>query len=163
MHQSSPALLWLPKSLAAESVSFLNDVLKFSISIDGGLMPFTGKLAGNSITGSVETPDGTIAVNAVRLTLEGTWEYKVPDAPAEYSTGRLIFTEKEGKMTCSNLLPDGTLAPIPTFKAEGVSFAFTIEIEYNPVKVAGKIVNGIIEGSSETPDGTMKFTATRVK
>ena len=40
--------------------------------------------------------------------VKGTWEYKVAEAPYEYSTGKIIFGEAEGKLTVKVKFMDGT-------------------------------------------------------
>lgn len=91
---------------------------------------------------------------------KGTWEYKVPDAPYEYSSGKIIFAEAAGgQQTVSIKFNDGTEIKAKDVKIEGTTFSFTTDVDYNTVKVTGKLVDGKIAGKVDTPDGTMEVTA----
>lgn len=95
--------------------------------------------------------------------LKGTWEFKVSEAPYEYSTGKLIFAEKEGKATGTIKLMNGTEIKLQNLKVENNSFSFAVEIEYNTVTVTGKIAEGKITGKVDSPDGMLDITAIRPK
>ena len=41
---------------------------------------------------------GTAFAASAPKDVVGTWKYEAPYVPYEYSTGKLIFTEKEGKV-----------------------------------------------------------------
>lgn len=95
--------------------------------------------------------------------LKGTWEYKVSEAPYEYSSGKLIFAEREGKTSGVVKLMNGTEIKIQSLKVENDSFSFVVEIEYNNVTVTGKVAAGKITGKADTPDGEMNISAVRPK
>lgn len=96
-------------------------------------------------------------------TLKGTWEYKVPAAPYDYSTGKITFAEKEGKTTATVLFMNGTELKVQDLKVESNSFSFSVDIENNLVKVNAKITNGKITGKVDSPQGLMDFTAEQPK
>jgi hypothetical protein len=150
------------QSVKAASVSLLNDVLKFSLSIEGYDVPFTGKIAGNILSGTVETPDGVIAVKGDKITLTGSWDYNAPDAPYDYSTGKLVFDEKDGKQTAKVIL-GGNETQVSDLKTDGTSFSFIVYIESETVKIAGKLVGEKIVGKAEYSDGQIDLTAVRSK
>lgn len=91
---------------------------------------------------------------------KGTWEYKVTEAPYEYSTGKIVFDETEnGQQTITIRFTDGTEVKAKEIKIENETFSFTTEVEYNVVKVNGKLAEGKISGKIDTPDGIMDMTA----
>lgn len=146
-----------------ESVSFANDILKFSVNIEGNDIPFNGKITGNSLSGSVVTPDGVMNVKGEKVTLSGSWDFTAPSAPYEYSTGKLIFSEANGKPTANVVMSGGYEIPVSDLKIDNLSFAFTVSIDYETVKVSGKLANGKITGKADSPVGIIDLTASRSK
>jgi len=108
-----------------------------------------------------------IAVNKVYASgkneLCGVWKYKVSDAGYEYSSGQLIVDEKEGKMTVAVQLEDGKKVNASNFKYENGIFSFSLEIDYNNIKVTGKMVDGKIVGHVDSPDGYLSMFAEKKK
>lgn len=151
------------QSLSGTSVTFTNDLLKFSVNIDGYEIPFNGKITGTTLTGSVETPDGNLSVKGEKLTLIGSWDYSAPDAPVEYSAGKIVFAETAGKTTGKVMLTGGYEVAVSNLKIDNLSFTFTVEIEYETVKVSGKLSNGKITGKADSPEGVLDITAVRSK
>ena len=102
----------------------------------------------------------TLAVT--KNVFKGTWEYKVPEAPYEYSTGKIVFDETgNGQQTITILFTNGTEIKAKEIKIENEAFSFTTEVEYNVVKVNGKLAEGKISGKIDTPQGIMDMTATQ--
>lgn len=95
--------------------------------------------------------------------LKGTWEYKVSEAPYEYSSGKLIFAEKDGKTTAVVKLADGTEINVQNLKVQNENFSFDVEIEYSKVTVTGKVAGGKITGKADSSEGLMSITAVRSK
>jgi len=151
------------QSLKAGSPTFTNDVLKFSVPLEGYDIVFTGKIGDNTLTGTVDTPEGTMTVKGEKLTLLGLWDYSAPDAPYEYSTGKLQFSELNGKPAGKVIGADGSQIQVKDLKIENTSFSFAVEIEYETVKVSGKLVNGKISGKADSPEGELPITAVRSK
>lgn len=149
-------------ALEASGVSLNGEALKFMLGVEGNQIPVTAKITGNSITGSATSPNGELALTAQKITLPGTWAYKSPDAPIEYSAGKLVFARNEGKPEAKIVMPNGMEVPVADLKATDTSFTFTMELEGSPINVSGEIVDGRLVGKSATPQGDMGFTATRV-
>lgn len=101
------------------------------------------------------------AIASLKENLKGTWEMKVPSAPYEYSAGKVIFGEAEGQSTVVVEFPGGAKLKGQNVKFENETFSFTVLIEYNTVKVTGKLVDGKIAGKADTPEGQMAFSAVR--
>ncbi len=95
--------------------------------------------------------------------LKGTWNYKVPEAPSEYSEGKLIFAEKEGAVTGIVKFMDGTEIKVQKLKVGSDSISFTVEIESNEITLNGKIADGKIIGKVDSPQGILGMTAERSK
>lgn len=90
---------------------------------------------------------------------KGIWEYKVPAAPYEYSAGKLILGETDGKATVTIKFMSGTELKAKNVKIEKETISFGVEIESNPVTFSGKLVDGKITGKVNSPEGLMDLTA----
>jgi hypothetical protein len=100
------------------------------------------------------------AYAAVKNSFKGTWDYQVPDAPYEYSTGKIVFAEAaNGQPTITIKFTNGTEVSGKEVKIENDSFSFKTEVDYNAVKVNGKLVEGKISAKIDTPQGLMNMTA----
>jgi hypothetical protein len=94
-------------------------------------------------------------------TFKGTWDYKVAAAPYEYSTGKLIIGEAEGKPSITVKFNNGTELKGQNVKIENNSFSFGVVVEYETVKITGKIVDGKIAGKVDSSEGTLDLTAVK--
>lgn len=150
-------------STKASSVNFANDLLTFNVTVENNDIPFSGKLVGNKMTGSVKTPDGTMELTAEKISLKGTWSFQAPNAPYDYQKGKLAFSEKSGVMSAKVLLSDNTEINVQNLKIENNSFKFSMMAEGENVSVSGKLVNGKIVAKAITSDGELDATAVYVK
>lgn len=91
--------------------------------------------------------------------LNGTWSYKVPAAPYEYSQGKLIFAETDGAKTITVKFMSGAELKAQNVKIEGANITFSIFIEGNNVKFTGKLAEGKITGKVDSPEGLLELTA----
>jgi hypothetical protein len=148
-------------TVEASGVSFDGETLKFMAGVQGNQIPISGKIAGNTINGTATSPDGELTLTAERITLPGTWSYKAPDAPVEYSAGKLVFTQNEGKPEAKIVFPNGVEVPAADLKATDTSFSFKMKLESETITVSGEIADGKLTGKSATSQGDMSFTATR--
>lgn len=149
--------------LNASKVSCQGENFKLSVVIEGYDVAFTGTIAGDKLTGSVETPDGSMIATGNKISLMGKWNYKSPDAPAEYSEGKLIFGESAGKTTL-NLLIGGYDVPVSNLKVtNGIEFSFTVGIEGETVSVNGYQVGDKIKAKASSSQGEVSITATQDK
>lgn len=90
---------------------------------------------------------------------KGVWEYKAPEAPYEYSTGRFIFKEADGKPVVTVKFQSGTEINAQNVKIENDSISFVVTIEYEMVKVTGKLVGNKIAAKANSSQGIMTVTA----
>jgi hypothetical protein len=103
------------------------------------------------------------AIASEKENLNGTWLYKVAAAPYEYNSGKLIFGEKDGKITGTIKFMDGSEIKAQEVSIDNNNFSFSVVIQDNQVKVTGKIVTGKITGKVYSPQGLMDLTAERAK
>jgi len=100
-------------------------------------------------------------LSATKNLFKGTWDYQVPNAPYVYSTGKLVFAETtEGMTTVTIRFSNGAEIKGKDVKIENNTFSFSTEVDANVVKVTGKLTEGKISGSVDTPEGNMQLTAT---
>ncbi len=95
--------------------------------------------------------------------LKGTWEYKVPDAPYEYSTGTFIFGEVDGRPTVIVKFKSGAEVKAKDVKLENDSISFGVTVEYELVKVTAKLLDNKITGKASSSQGLMSLTAEKSK
>jgi hypothetical protein len=95
----------------------------------------------------------------VKGNFNGVWEYKAPEAPYEYSTGKFIFKEADGKPVVTVKLQSGTEIKAQNVKIENDSISFAVTIEYELVKVTGKLVGNKIAGKASYSQGVITVTA----
>jgi hypothetical protein len=148
-------------TVETSGVTFDGETLKFMAGVQGNQVPISGKIAGNTITGTATSPDGELPLTAEKITLPGSWSYKAPDAPEEYSAGKLVFTQVEGKTEAKIVFPNGAEAPVADLKSSDTSFRFSMNLEGETITVSGEITDGKLTGKSVTSQGDMSFTATR--
>jgi hypothetical protein len=148
-------------TIEATTVTFDGETLKFMVPVQGNQVPISGKIAANTITGTAISPDGELPLTAEKITLPGTWSYKAPDAPYEYSAGKLVFTLNDGKLEAKIVLPNGAEVPVSNLKATDTGFSFTMQLEGETITVSGEITAGKLRGKSASSQGDMVFTATR--
>jgi len=110
---------------------------------------FLGIVAG--VCGQSTTP--------LKEDFKGVWEYKAPEAPYEYSTGKFILKEADGKPVLTVKFQSGTEIKAQNVKIENDSISFAVTIEYEVVKVTGKLVGNKIAGKASYSQGVMTVTA----
>ncbi len=90
---------------------------------------------------------------------EGTWAYKVPSAPYEYSTGQLIVNKIDGKEAITIKFSDGSKAKAKNVKCENGTIKFGLYVDYDYVSVSCKLSSGKLTGEVDSPEGKMNLTA----
>ena len=91
--------------------------------------------------------------------LKGTWEYKVPSAPYEYSKGKLVFAEDDGVNTVTVKFTSGAELKAQNVKIEKEVISFVVILDGNYIKFNGKLAEGKITGKVDSPEGIMELTA----
>jgi len=92
----------------------------------------------------------------------GTWSYEAPYAPYEYSSGKLIFTEKDGKLEGVIKIGEYDI-DMRNVKLEGetLSFGSYVEGEYISVKVT--IKKDELNGTASYSEGSIEVKAKKAK
>lgn len=93
--------------------------------------------------------------------IAGTWDYSAPTAPYPYTSGQIVLMNTESGLA-GELVVEGN-----RMKATSVSFnndelIMELEIEYNPVTVKFKLVDGSLVGEANSPDGPVEVKASKV-
>lgn len=99
------------------------------------------------------------SANQQKSAFKGVWEYKAPEAPYEYNMGKLIFDEAGGKPGVTVKLRSGAEIKAQNVKIENDSISFEVTIEYELVKVTGKLMGQKIAGKANSSQGIMGVTA----
>lgn len=92
--------------------------------------------------------------------LIGEWVYEVSDAPDNYKTGTLVFSEKEGEIICAIKLEAGEL-PTSNLKVEDGKITFVSYVEGSPVNVTLTLDKDKLTGTVESPEGPKEITAVK--
>lgn len=95
----------------------------------------------------------------VKENLKGIWEYKAPEAPEGYNSGKFVFQEADGKPVVTVKTKNGAEIKAQDVKLENDSISFTITVDYELVKVTGKISGDKLTGKAAYPDGVLSLTA----
>ena len=91
--------------------------------------------------------------------LKGIWNYEVSTAPYDYKKGNIIFSETDGKVLVTVKLSDGTEFKGQDIKIKKNIFSFKVQIEYEDVKINGKVINNKIIGKADSSMGVMDLIA----
>jgi len=91
--------------------------------------------------------------------LKGIWNYEVSTAPYNFKKGNIIFSETDGKILVTVKLSDGT-----EFKGQDINikkniFSFKVQIEYEDVKINGKVIKNKMIGKADSSMGIMDLIA----
>ena len=88
----------------------------------------------------------------------GVWEFSALNAPAPYGGGIMTFKEVDKKLVGEFTIQGNPLA-IPQVKFEDNTLTLGFEVENTPITLVLKLSNGVLEGTTNTPDGQVKVTA----
>jgi hypothetical protein len=125
-------------------------MIKKTATYVGILLAFV--LAGGFSADSVKTKDPFL----------GTWVFSIPQAPWEYSTGRIVIeTSDENAMTGRIIFNNGYEVRIGKLTRLEEKLVMETTIEGFPVKTVVTRKEDTITGHTETPDGNIPFTAKR--
>ena len=103
----------------------------------------------------------TITVSAQKkVDPTGTWSYKAPAAPYEYSSGE-ILVEKDGKDFSVKMLLGQYEMPAEKVVYEDNVLSFDIYIEMETVEIKMTAEKESMEGTASYSEGTIPITATK--
>jgi len=90
--------------------------------------------------------------------LEGTWKYQAPDAPYEYSTGQLVFTQKDGKLEGIAKVNYGSME-LEDLKVTGEKVSFTVYVEGEYVQISLTLKGDKLTGKAGYSEGSLDVSA----
>jgi hypothetical protein len=93
----------------------------------------------------------------------GTWKVTVSDAPYEYQNSSLLVSEVKGTLTAKIVFEDTREVKATNIQFNKDMLKFSVYLEGNEIQVTGKIENLKMTGTANTPEGDMKFSASKSK
>jgi hypothetical protein len=95
--------------------------------------------------------------------LPGSWNFNVPQAPWEYSKGKMIFeNDADDKISGKIKFDSGSEVRIAKITQSEDKFTFEVNVEGNPVKTVVTLKDNEMTGFVETYDGNIPFSAKKV-
>lgn len=88
----------------------------------------------------------------------GVWEFSAPNAPAPYDGGIMTIKEVDKKLVGEFTIQGQPMA-IPQVKFEENTLTLGFEVENTPITLILKLSKGVLEGTTDTPNGPVKVTA----
>jgi hypothetical protein len=88
----------------------------------------------------------------------GVWDFSAPSAPQPYDSGTLTFKEVDKKLT-GGFTVQGQEIAIPKVEFGSETLTLNFEVENTPINLILKLKEGVLEGSTETPNGLVTVTA----
>ena len=105
---------------------------------------------------------GFTSVSGKGQDVVGTWDYFAPDAPYEYSKGKLIISRVEDELKgLVNI--DGYEIELDSLKFEDNILSFTLFVEGDFVAVRLTMKDDSFEGTASTSEGMLDVTGVRIR
>ncbi|MCX6236950.1 MAG: hypothetical protein NTY07_05215 [Bacteroidia bacterium] len=92
----------------------------------------------------------------------GVWEFSAPNAPQPYNGGILTLKDLDKKLAGEFTIQGQALA-IPQIKFEKNILTLGFEVENTPITLILNLKDGVLEGTTDTPNGPVTVTAKPVK
>ena len=92
----------------------------------------------------------------------GVWEFLAPLAPQPYDSGILTLKEIDLKLT-GEFTVQGQAFAIPQIEFRKDTLSMGFEVENTPIRLNLKLTEGVLEGTTDTPDGPVTVTAKPAK
>ncbi len=88
----------------------------------------------------------------------GVWEFAAPNAPQPYDSGVLTLKEFDNKLAAEFMIQGQAMAvPQADFADNTLTLGF--EVENTPITLVLKLKDGVLEGTTDTPNGQVTVTA----
>ncbi len=88
----------------------------------------------------------------------GLWDFSAPNAPQQYQKGTLMLKEVEQKLV-GVFTVEGQVLPIPKIAFTDDILNLDFEVESTPITLKMVLKDGVLEGTTETPNGPVTVTA----
>lgn len=161
-------------TMPLQEVAFNSGELTFKLEIGSGPIPFKLKVDGDTMKGTLTTPDGATgavtgkrdgaaAPAAAAPAVSATGKWKIESKDAEGNTMRVtIELQQDGeKLTGQLTTENGDVAPIAEGRISGSDFSFKIQADGEFV-VKGTVSGEGVKGTYTTPNGSKgTFTGTK--
>lgn len=92
----------------------------------------------------------------------GVWEFLAPNAPQPYDSGILTLKEVDQKLA-GEFTVQGQALAIPQIEFRKDTLILGFEVENTPINLKLKLTDGVLAGTTETPDGPVTVTAKMAK
>jgi len=92
----------------------------------------------------------------------GVWEFTAPNAPEPYNGGILTIKEVDKKLT-GEFNIQGQAMAIPQIEFSENILTLGFEVENTPITLILYLNNGVLEGTTDTPNGQVTVTAKPAK
>ena len=87
----------------------------------------------------------------------GTWNYEAPYAPYEYSTGKLVFSENDGKLEGKIKIGEYEIE-MRSLEVDGENVTFGAYVEGEYVKLKMTIKKNKFTGTAAYSEGSLEVT-----
>jgi hypothetical protein len=102
----------------------------------------------------------TAASVKVESPLSGSWSFNIPQAPWEYSKGKMIFeNDADDKISGKIKFDSGREVSIAKITQTEDKYTFEVNVENTPVKTVVTLKDNNMTGVVETYDGNIPFSA----
>jgi hypothetical protein len=142
------------------SVAATADQLTFTLELGSGPIPFKLKIDGDTLKGTLATPDGTTGtVTATRdgekpaASVSGKWTVTSKDAGGTVLKLTLVLAQTGDQLTGDVELENGDTAPISDGKVKAGEISFKITAPEGDYTVSGTVTGNQLKGSYKTPNG----------
>lgn len=88
----------------------------------------------------------------------GVWEFAAPNAPQPYDSGILTIKEVDRKLVAEFTIQEQAMA-VPQVEYEENTLTLGFEVENTPITLILKLKDGVLEGSTDSPNGPVAVTA----
>ena len=103
-----------------------------------------------------------VAMASTPKDVVGTWSYEAPYAPYEYSSGKLVFTEKDGKL--EGVIKIGEYAiDMRNVKLDGETLSFGAYVEGEYVSIKATIKKTELIGTASYSEGSIEVKGKKGK
>ncbi|MBI5084587.1 MAG: hypothetical protein HZB13_08325 [Acidobacteria bacterium] len=158
-----------------KDVALTGDDFTFKLSLDMGDLPFKLKLDGDSLKGTVTTPDGASGtVSATRdeaaaaapaqaapASASGKWKV-IAKVGEDREISYTLDLKQDGAKLTGEIGNDEGMLPITEGKADGAQISFKVTTEEGVYAITGTVNGKEVKGTYKAPNGTGgTFTATK--
>jgi len=164
-------------TLPLQEVALNGDELTFKLVIDVGPIPFKLKVDGDTMKGTLTTPDGasgtvtakrdgaaaaSAAATATPTNVTGKWKLVSKDPEGNEMRVTMDLKQEGDKLTGQITMESGDVAPIMEGKVNGAEIAFKLPSGEGNFEVMGTVNGSEVKGTYKSPNGSKgTFTGTK--